>query len=449
MAARRNTDIYLAGWHLSAIALLLVSMLGFLSCSGGSGEAEDGTTASIAWVMLTDERLSIDDNGDASYILNGRAFASSEYAYADCAGNACLFSLYDDAYPGVSVSWKNLTTSESGSVNTRYGTLTDFAHLWAATVPVVPGINTIEIMASDPGGNVATLSHKIEYIPPAPADLRAESGDGQIALVWTPVKGADGYRVYWSFVPDQPTDAGTPVEVTSSPWVHNGLLNGTTVYYSIVSRYEGEESAPSNEISSIAGAPARPANLVASVVGVDNILEWDAVASADSYNVYWRNGEGVDKSNGTLIPGVTTPFLHTGLVGLPYYYIVSAVNAYGEGWQSDEATNVPQIAPPPPEGFRVEQGDGYPTVFLNWNKVAGVSGYDLYRCYADGSYTPETGCQPVTGSCSSPWEHVAGPITINQHNFWNVEYRAFWYYVTASNAYGESMPSEWSGLCVR
>jgi fibronectin type 3 domain-containing protein len=66
-------------------------------------------------------------------------------------------------------------------------------------------------------------------------------------------------------------------------------------------------------------------------------LTWDKVSNATSYNVYWSKSKGVNKRNGVKIPAVKNPVTINGLKrGATYYFVVTAVNKFGESRESDE-----------------------------------------------------------------------------------------------------------------
>lgn len=66
-----------------------------------------------------------------------------------------------------------------------------------------------------------------------------------------------------------------------------------------------------------------------------NIISWNEVPGADSYNLYWGTAPGINKTTGTLIQNVTSPYTHTGLTeGTDYYYTLVAVNPDGESRES-------------------------------------------------------------------------------------------------------------------
>ncbi|KXK33376.1 MAG: hypothetical protein UZ01_00084, partial [Candidatus Brocadia sinica] len=77
-------------------------------------------------------------------------------------------------------------------------------------------------------------------------------------------------------------------------------------------------------------------------------LSWDSVAGATSYNIYLSRYPGINKSNwrtlaGMQIQKITSPYQLTGLNnGTIYYFVVSAVNSFGESLSSNEINSTPQ-----------------------------------------------------------------------------------------------------------
>ena len=91
----------------------------------------------------------------------------------------------------------------------------------------------LPVPESDDHDNVVGVS--IESIPPAPV-LRADTADtadGEVTLLWSPVAGANDYRLYWSLTLNPASVVGTPVDAAASPRAHTGLVNGTTCYVDI------------------------------------------------------------------------------------------------------------------------------------------------------------------------------------------------------------------------
>ena len=98
--------------------------------------------------------------------------------------------------------------------------------------------------------------------PAAPTGLSANSGNGLVALAWTPsaAPGLAGYNLYRSntspvSTSDTPLNGGTPLTATS--YTDAGLVNGTPYYYAVTAvGPSGNESAPSDEASATPEASA-------------------------------------------------------------------------------------------------------------------------------------------------------------------------------------------------
>lgn len=447
----QENNLKVVGRAILVIFLILSLTECFLSGGDDSGTADD---VNIAWININYSSVDLYADGIIKARIGGDAFISKDYVAHQCVGLGCWFDWYDDSYPGVDITWNNLTTGEQGAAISKYGTITDWDHWWYAHVPVVFGFNQLEVTASDPA-NSATASISVESIPLPPNDLWADTGDGQITLFWSPVKDITNYRIYWSDSPGTSYPYGTPIDVTVPPYVHSGLANGTTYYYVIASRFITGESEPSEEIAATAGIPPQPVNLSANLVSLDIELIWDATPTADTYTLYWSNESGVTKQNGTPIMGAVSPFLHTGLMGFPYYYVVTALNGYGESIESEEAMAFPPLPPPAPTELSATLRPdiiGYPQVVdLSWKPVPGADNYEAWRCFAGFALDPSD-CDSSSYDCQGTWQRIATPTEATYPD-WTVDYQEYRYlmykyYIIALNAYGRSQSSDWAGLCV-
>lgn len=87
-------------------------------------------------------------------------------------------------------------------------------------------------------------------------------------------------------------------------------------------------------------APAVPQNLIATASINGIVLNWDQAVRADTYNVKRSDTPGGPYI--TIATGVTTDTYTdaTALNKVPYYYVVSASNTYGESGDSNEANSM-------------------------------------------------------------------------------------------------------------
>jgi uncharacterized delta-60 repeat protein len=112
-----------------------------------------------------------------------------------------------------------------------------------------------------------------------------------------------------------------------------------------------------------------PANVSATAGTLQNVINWDVVAGANSYNLYWADASGVSRTNGTEISGANSPYTHTGLInGQTYYYVVTTADEQGEeSDESDQVSAMPDTRGITDESFGVDGmvvydgagGDGY------------------------------------------------------------------------------------------
>lgn len=427
------------------VGLVVVILLGFLTTVGsGGGDDYVEDEPNIGWIEISYYYIQVDDTGVTHAHLSGSAFVNSAYTAHNCSGLCCLLCIYDDSYPGVDVSWLNQTTGITGMAASRYGTATDWVHYWYADVPLVLGTNIIDVYASDPAGNYASASISIDNMP-APEQIIADSGNSQITISWKNITGADSYNIYWLTTPGVTKANGIAIPQVSSPYIHNELINGLTYYYVITTNYSGLESSESTEVSAIAGVPSRPVGVTAEATGSDVTITWTDSPETISYNLYWLNEPNVTKSTGNLIPNVTSPYLHSSLYGIPYYYIVTAINSYGESWASTEVMALPEAPPPAPSGLTVTQRSRLEIVDISWDPVPGSFAYDLDRCIAWCYSSPGF---YEAADCLESWKTIYnGPEAMFVD--WDVEYRCYRYRVSTWNMFGESLPSDDVGIFLK
>ena len=124
---------------------------------------------------------------------------------------------------------------------------------------------------------------------------------------------------------------------------------------------------------------------VIATAGTDRVtIQWNPVAGATGYNVYVPRGEGIVRI-GTNVTSTTLVDLDV-VAGTTYGYSVSALSGSDEGTRSGQAFATPGpapanvtaelILPSPSQAIRVE-----------WDSVAGASGYKLYRGTTSGQLT--------------------------------------------------------------
>ena len=293
-------------------------------------------------------------------------------------------------------------------------------------------ISLLVLSCGGGGGGGGGGSADVTATPEPPASVVSAGGNAQVMLIWGNVVGASSYNVYWSTATGVTKATGTKISGISSPYYHTGLTNGTTYYYVITAVNEYGESAESSEASATPSSsnPPLPPHEIAALAGhMQVILRWTGTEASTSFNIYWSTASGVTKATGNKIANAAPPYNHTDLTnGTAYYYIVTAVNQYGESAPSEEVSAIPNQGdvPSPPDGVSAAAGEK--RVTLTWNLAEKATSYNIY-------WSKSANITPRTGTLLA---NIAGTSYTHSQLAWSTTY---YYVVTAVNSHGESSPS--------
>jgi fibronectin type 3 domain-containing protein len=166
-------------------------------------------------------------------------------------------------------------------------------------------------------------------------------------------------------------------------------VNGTPYFYT-VSAVNGSAVESANSATEASATPsvppAAPTGLTPTAGNSQIGLLWNPATGAANYNVKrsTTTGQEVTIANVTTTSYTDSPVVN----GIPYYYVVSAINATGS-----ESTNCPEVSatpvgpPPAPAGLSAFAA-GIGQVGLNWSAVPLATSYDVYRATTSGgTYT--------------------------------------------------------------
>jgi len=178
------------------------------------------------------------------------------------------------------------------------------------------------------------------------ASIVMKPGNTALTVRWASVPGATGYNLYRGTIAGG--EGTTAIQsVTTTSYTNTSLTNGTTYYYKIRAtglNSIGSLSAVEGSATPSALLPPAPTGFTAIPGDTTATLTWNPVSGATSYNIYRALNSGAESSVPTYT-GVTSPYINTGLTdGQAYYYVVTAVNASGEGAWSPEISTVPQFS---------------------------------------------------------------------------------------------------------
>ncbi len=220
----------------------------------------------------------------------------------------------------------------------------------------------------------------------------ANGGYKELSLSWKSVDGADAYNIYWSSG-DSVTKSSEKFSAERSPFVHTGLTIGTRYYYRMAS-VDGDYEGPLNVARSCIVSALNPPSTVNLIAGVNEFtLSWNAVAAAESYNVYWSRTDDVSKSSEKFSCSRTDTVLENLLPEARYYFAVTSLNGSDESGLSAVRSNV-TIRLLPPTGTSLSSG--YRSMHVKWNKAQYASSYNVY--YSENSNVDTTSSkESVTG----------------------------------------------------
>lgn len=224
---------------------------------------------------------------------------------------------------------------------------------------------TFEVYAENASGQGVSTTTSGITLPDVPAGLQAtQIGETEATLVWSPVTGADRYRVSVN---------GQTVEVQDEQLVVSGLTGSKTYNFTVEAGNASGYGAA--ETGTFLTRPYMPNHVTVSETTETTIgLKWDVVETATSYIV---------TQNGTIIGTPAEPaFTATGLTpGATYTYEIQAVNATGE---SQKAVFTWISRPAAPDGV-VTVPEAY-QADVTWATVNGAAQYiiedgdtELYR----------------------------------------------------------------------
>jgi beta-galactosidase len=344
------------------------------------------------------------------------------YYYQACWGNQPLVHIFPhwNWTMGQTITvwcYGNTTSVELflNGVSQGVQTMPAYGHV-AWSVPYSPG--TLLAKGYDASGNVIATDQVVTTSSPAAIKLTTDrttltADNEDVTVVYASIVDAQGRVV--------PTASNLVTFAVSDPACLDGVGNGDPASHepdkasqrhafngwcmalvgstnsagsiTFVATSPGLTSATLN-LQSIAtnSPPPTPTSLIATSGNAQASLRWDLIFDATSYNIkraVTSNGPYTTIANTTAVA-----FNNTGLNnGTTYYYMVSAVNAYGQSADSSEVSVTPiaSSALAPPTGVASQRDDGQ--VILNWNASVGATSYNVER--ASGSGGPYTSIASV------------------------------------------------------
>ncbi len=212
--------------------------------------------------------------------------------------------------------------------------------------------------------------------PSAPVDLTLSYSGTTITVNWSAVSDATSYNIYWN---DGGVTTSEYVKLDSTSDVsysHTGITAGVNYSYQISAVNSGGEGSLSTGVS--VTPLAMPTGVVLTPLASKVLLQWDAMAGADSYNIYW-NDSGVTTTEWTLLDNTTDiRYPHTALTNdVAYNYQITAVESNGESSATATATATPRATPGGVTNISTKV-DATGQLTLNWKASTNTTSYRVY-----------------------------------------------------------------------
>jgi hypothetical protein len=172
-------------------------------------------------------------------------------------------------------------------------------------------------------------------------------------------------------------------------------------------------------------APPAPTALTATAGTGQVSLSWSASSGAATYNVKRGVTTGGPYTQiGTASTATYVDNNNSLSAGSVYYYVVTAVNTYGESGNSNEAHATPAgTAPSTPTGLTATAGNAQ--VALSWTASSGATSYNVKSSLTHGG----------------PYTTINSPTATSYTNSGLTNGTSYYYVVSAVNAAGESANS--------
>lgn len=217
-------------------------------------------------------------------------------------------------------------------------------------------------------------------LPPMPENLKVEtSGSTALKLSWSTQGHVSAYKLCRATSPDGPF-VTLATNLSEPSYVDDGLEPATTYYYKVWSSNAAGESngcAEGSASTSALSLPSAPSGVEAFAGNGFVGLSWEATGERTAYYQV-RRGTSFGGPYTLMGRAMDCRFTdHKVDNGQMYYYVVSAVNAVGEGKASDEAKAYPQVGRC--QYWPLDEGSGTEATDV-WNGgVAQLAGNAVYE----------------------------------------------------------------------
>lgn len=256
----------------------------------------------------------------------------------------------------IEITWDNVIGATGYDIEVDGEILEDQVSPYAYMALESGTRHTFRIRAKNSSG-IGYWNEALEVwtLPGRVEGIEIQGFQNEIIIQWEPVRGAAAYEV-------KADDNIT--EISSSPYIHEGLTPGTLYKYVIRAINSSGAGVWSNEVTQWT-IPDKVKNTDLTATETEITVFWEDVTGATGYDI---------EADGILYEDVSSPYLYQGLSeGSKHTFRLRAKNSSGYGFWNDEIEKwtIPSI----PEDITITSGETY--LFVAWNEVIGATGYDL------------------------------------------------------------------------
>ena len=370
--------------------------------TGASGYRIYRKTAGSGWTRITDlsggsvtsyTDTNVKNNTDYTYTV--KALKGSFSSYYSTTGISCHYltpptiSSASNTSTGITLQWNAITGATGYQLYRKTGsgswakiaTITDGSASYTDSSGLSSGTEyTYTVRAQNSKG----LSHYLAGRSVTKLDIpelsSAVCSNGAVHVSWQKVAGASAYRVYrktagsgWTRIADLTGGSVTSYDDTN--------VKDNTTYTYTVKAIKGSSSSYYSTvgISCLYLAPPTISSLANAQDGIT--LHWNAVPNAVSYHIYRKSGSS-SWIRIASVSGSSTSYTDTSDLasGTKYTYTLrvqcdSSTSSYLSG------TSILYLGTPSLTSAVCQNG----SIRVTWEKVAGASGYRIYRKAANAS----------------------------------------------------------------
>ncbi len=251
---------------------------------------------------------------------------------------------------------------------------------------------TYAIASRDGNFGYPSMRYEFSVTYIAPPTVTISNASNGVNVKWTKVSSADKYLVYRSTLQGDAWSSWETVgtaNATKLTYIDSTVQKGVTYKYAVSAVIDDVETGykASASIQSTSSQPTLEIPVV-KVANASNGIKvtWNKVENAESYIVYTKTYDAKSESwSGWKNRGSLTSTSWTdkkAKSGTKYRYTVRAVNGSVKS-EYESSSSILYLAQP-----AVKIANAATGIKVNWSKVAGATGYTVYRSeYKNGSWT--------------------------------------------------------------